>query len=122
MVLFYILVNAYWKIVQNFWCLGCESTQQKKYKDYSNLKTTEEFTCTSDPEDNTIYITKIPKPDLVSTNRVQPAVDNDVIDDTEIIGDFDYGDFITTNTNDNMFDEKLRSEHEVIETPFNNLS
>lgn len=100
---FSIAASIFWKIIQNFWCLGCESAQQKKYKDYTNLTESSEYSSSSEISERDHP--QIPKPELISTNKVQPDADPDEISENEIIGDFHYGDFIPISGNSSVTDD-----------------
>merc|ERR1719318_2153875 len=79
--------NAMWKILRNFWRLGCESEQEKRRRAYTNLENSSDFPSSSDSSDReSIDIVKpdqIPKPD-VATGKVQPPPDIAIIDEDEI--------------------------------------
>ena len=83
-----------WKILRNFWCLGCESEQEKRRKAYTNLENSSDFPSSSESSDRenseTVKPDDIPKPDI-ATGKVQPP-DIAIIDEDEIIGDITYED------------------------------
>ena len=95
-----------WKILRNFWCLGCESEQEKRRKAYTNLENSSDFPSSSDSSDReNSEIAKpdqIPKPD-VATDKVQPP-DIAIIDEDEIAGDITFEEDKTFKSADEFSD------------------
>lgn len=81
-----------WKILRNFWCLGCESELEKRRKADSNLENSSDFPSSSDSSDREnsegFKPDEIPKPGIL-TDKVQPP-DIAIIDEDEIAGEIIY--------------------------------
>ena len=99
-----LTVSSMWRIVRNFWCLGCESQQQRKHRSYTNLESSSDYPSSSDLSErensDLIKSDQIPKPDI-KTDKVQPP-DIEIIDESEIIGDLVYEEITEGNINGNV--------------------
>lgn len=90
--------------MRNFLCFGCGVDCLSSPKDYSNLDSSSDYPSSSDVsleinngDDLSNNSDQIPKPDMF-TGRVQPPPDIEVIDESLIIGDFDYSQFPRSST------------------------
>jgi len=103
-----------WKIFRNLLCFGCESEHFKSAKGYTSLEAFSDYPSSSDVSEemnngDVIKSNQIPKPSL-STNRVQPPPDIEVIDESLIIADFVYGFHDEENTMENNESTDLTSK------------
>ena len=115
-----------WRILRNFWRLGCESEQEKRRRTYTNLENSSDFpSSSSESSDRESYDTPrpddIPKPDVL-TGHVQPPSDSElqtsghsaetgheadigIIDEDEIAGEITYASttYCDINNNDKSY-------------------